>query len=483
MNVSIRHKIFVILLVTVGLVVAGLTLFMTWSLELGFVRFLDARHQARIDDIADRLVQEYVDGGGWRRLDENELRWAQLLVGKPEQFAKHRPPREPDHPGDALESEALLARMKDAEQGILRAEHRVMLLDADRSIIYGEPELIDLLTLRPINVGNRTVGYLGILPGPSLVDLNDAHFLDRQTNAFVLIALVVMLFSAILAYPFAKHLIRPLRAITEGSRALAAGYYDTRVPVRPGSNDELDQLARDFNSLARTLEENELARRQWVADISHEIRTPLAVLRGELEALQDGLRPLDLREMHSLHGEVLRLGRLVDDLYELSMTDLGALQYRKTRVDPIAILKEDIDAHAGEFRGLRIDIGLDDRLPGPVSLNADPDRLQQLFHNLLINSLRYTDAGGRLLIRASRDDGRLILDFMDSAPGVPAEDLPRLFDRLYRVESSRNRAHGGAGLGLAICRNIVHAHGGEISAQASEFGGLWVRVTLPSDPV
>jgi two-component system sensor histidine kinase BaeS len=161
------------------------------------------------------------------------------------------------------------------------------------------------------------------------------------------------------------------------------------------------------------------------------------------------------------------------------MSDLGALQYRKILVDPVALLEDDLDAHAEEFRGMGMAVSMENRLIKPVLLTADPDRLQQLFHNLLINTLRYTDVGGQLLVRVSRDDNNLILDFMDSAPGVPEEELPRLFDRLYRVESSRNRIHGGAGLGLAICRNIVHAHGGSIEAQASPMGGLWVRVTLP----
>ncbi|MGE0372543.1 MAG: ATP-binding protein [Gammaproteobacteria bacterium] len=481
MNLSIRHKIFLILLFSIGMVVTSMTVFMTWSLEQVFVRFIDGRQQTRIDGIADRLEREYAEGDGWRRLDENQLFWAHMLLGDVESTVKHRPPpAAPNTAGRELsdrDREMLLAEIKLTEGGFLRADRRVMLLDADKSIIYGEPGLVDLLTLRPIIVDRRTVGYLGILPGPSMADLSAAHILDQQTDAFVLIALIVMLVSALLAYAFAERLIQPLRAITEGSHALAAGHYDTRVPAR--SSDELGRLARDFNSLAEALQQNEGIRRQWVADISHEIRTPLAVLRGELEALQDGVRALDIKAVNSLHSEILRLGRLVDDLYELSMTDLGALQYRKTRVDPVAILVDNLKSHAEEFRGVNIEVTLENQLSDAISLSADPDRLEQLFYNLLSNTLRYTDANGRLLVRVSRDDKRFVLDFMDSAPGVPVEDLPRLFDRLYRVETSRCRAFGGAGLGLAICRNIVHAHGGTITAQSSSLGGLWVRVTLP----
>jgi two-component system sensor histidine kinase BaeS len=352
-----------------------------------------------------------------------------------------------------------------------------MLLDADRSVIYGDSRLASLLTLRPIIVNQRTVGYLGVLPGPSLSDLSAADFIEQQTDAFTLIAVTVVLLSAALAYYFAHRLLGPLRAVAEGSHALARGEYEVRLPVH--GNDELGQLAMDFNGLAEALEQSEMARRQWVADISHEIRTPLSVLRGEIEAMQDGVRPVDINAIDSLHGEILRLGRLVNDLYELSMTDLGGLQYHKTRVYPVAILEDDLKAHADEFRALRIEVTLENRLDAQASIDADPDRLEQLFYNLLSNTLRYTDPGGRLVIRVTREGGQLVLDFMDSAPGVPEDELPRLFDRLYRVESSRGRAFGGAGLGLAICRNIVLAHGGTITAQSSSLGGLWVRIAFP----
>lgn len=474
MNLSIRHKIFLVLLLAIGLVVASMVVFTEISLERLFVRFIDDRQQVRINGIAEHLENEYAQSGGWRRVDDDPLIWTRMLLADSQEATKHHPVR--TAPDDSR-AEQLLARIKLVEGGFLRADRRVMLLDADRSIIYGDADLTDLLTLRPLIVDQRTVGYLGILPGPSLSDMSAAHFLDQQTKAFALMALTVMLVSAALAYVFANRLLQPLRSITEGSRALAEGRYGTRVPTRGA--DELGRLAKDFNSLAEALQQNEGIRRQWVADISHEIRTPLAVLRGEIEALQDGVRPVDIHAINSLHGEILRLGRLVDDLYELSMSDLGALQYHKTSVDPLAILEDDLKTHAEEFRAADIEVTLDNRLTGPVSLNADPDRLEQLFYNLLSNTLRYTDAGGRLVIRASRDDDRLVLDFMDSAPGVPEEDLPRLFERLFRVELSRSRAYGGAGLGLAICRNIVHAHGGNISAQPSSLGGVWVRVTLP----
>jgi two-component system sensor histidine kinase BaeS len=244
------------------------------------------------------------------------------------------------------------------------------------------------------------------------------------------------------------------------------------------SGDELGQLGQDFNLLAHTLERNEQARRAFMADISHELRTPLAVLRGELEALGDGVRAVTPAALASLREEVRALGKLIDDLYDLARSDIGALEYRRADVDVAGLLGRAVDAYRERFdaRRIAIECGI---APGPVVLRADPDRLQQLFANLLENTLRYTDPGGELRVLCAPRDGWLRIDLQDSAPGVPAESLDRLFERLYRVERSRGRAHGGAGLGLAICRNIVDAHGGRIAAKASPLGGLWIEILLP----
>ena len=184
--------------------------------------------------------------------------------------------------------------------------------------------------------------------------------------------------------------------------------------------------------------------------------------------------------LSSLHAEIMRLNRLVDELYQLSLSDVGALTYHKTTTDAVALLEETVDSLAGEFDKVDIEVALDNRLGEAVFLHADPDRLSQLYLNLLSNSLKYTRPGGRLDITASQEPGRLLLDFNDTAPGVPEDALTHLFERFYRVDDSRNRATGGAGLGLAICRNIVEAHQGDIVAKASPLGGLWVRVELPT---
>jgi two-component system sensor histidine kinase BaeS len=194
----------------------------------------------------------------------------------------------------------------------------------------------------------------------------------------------------------------------------------------------------------------------------------------------EGVRETTPEAVRSLHSEVMRLHRLVDDLHQLTLSDLGALTYRKESVHLVEVLADSVDACEADFdrKGITLDRDIPRGL-APTPSFADRERLRQLFSNLLGNSLKYTDSGGRLVVRVRQADAMITVDLEDSAPGVPAGEIDRLFDRLYRVETSRSRTSGGAGLGLAICRNIVEAHGGTITASPSSLGGLLMRVSLP----
>jgi two-component system sensor histidine kinase BaeS len=247
-------------------------------------------------------------------------------------------------------------------------------------------------------------------------------------------------------------------------------------------SDELSQLSNDFNVLAQTLDQNRTARQQWIADISHELRTPLAILQGELESVQDGIRPMNQDTMESLHNEVVHLNTLVNDLHELSLSDLGALVYQKQTIDVSEILEQAVDMHQQMAAKHQLRLNLHIQSPHPndeIMMLGDPNRLQQLFDNLLSNACRYTDPGGEIQVFMREQNGNVVIEHFDSAPGVSENDLAHLFERLYRVETSRNRAKGGSGLGLTICQNIVQAHEGSIVADHSPLGGLKLTITLP----
>jgi two-component system sensor histidine kinase BaeS len=482
-TLSLRTKLFLTFLLAGMLVVAGMLVFMRWSFHRGLEEFAETRQEERIHAIVGRLAEIYKRNGGWDPLRTDPRLWVAALVGRVGHEGSDRIRWHHGwlrhalmEPGLWPPTRVLQTHAPDALPQPV--ELRLMLLDEQGSLLYGRQELLPKARRRyPIDVDGHRVGSLALLPGPPISERGEIRFLQRQSTAFLIIALGMVLLSAALSFPLAKRLVRPVNDFQGTARRLAAGDYAARVAVT--GDDELGRLGRDLNGLAEALERNEHARRRWVADISHELRTPLAMLRAELEALQDGVRPLDRAAVDSLHGDSLRLGRLVDDLYELSMSDLGALTYRKVETDPAEVLAADVEAFKTKFSAASLTLRMENRLSEPALLQADEHRLSQLFRNLLRNSLRYTDTGGGLTAILSGCDNELVFDFRDTAPGVPPDALPRLFDRLYRVDGSRSRDTGGAGLGLAIAKNIAEAHGGSIEARPAPEGGLWIQVRLP----
>jgi two-component system sensor histidine kinase BaeS len=325
-------------------------------------------------------------------------------------------------------------------------------------------------------VDGATVGWLlrpmPTIPGP------EAQFQEQLLKTGWVVAGIALLLAALAAFPLAHELLSPIRRLAEGTKRLATADYDSPVPVQ--SDDELGQLTRDFNRLAEALKGAELARRNFLADVSHELRTPVAILRVELEALQEGVRQATPQAIQSLRAEVLALEALVNDLYNLAVADLGPGAYAFEDLDLAALAKSSAVAFSERFVAARLAVDTGGIAATPVIARGDVRWLGQVLRNLLENSVRYTRAGGRVHIAASRQVNDAVIDVMDSAPGVPEESLPRLFDRLFRVEPSRSREPGGAGIGLALCRSVVQAHGGRIEAKASPLGGLWIRIVLPA---
>jgi len=484
LKMSIRSKLFFTLLVAAGLVVIGMFAMIQWSFDRGFLNYVNALEQQRLDSLVTTLETVYSEKGGWAWLGENRRIWWRLLRENAyenlteeerrelqERFKKWRA----EHPERSHRSPA--PPPADGAPRGLRFENRVVLLDGSKDQVAGPRDYPAGIEFRPLAHDSATVGYLGVVPQSTLTGLLQQRFAREQKKAFALISLGVVFLAGLFSLPLARTMVRRIAALAAGTNQLSSGDYATRV-TEAGS-DELSQLARDFNHLAKTLEQNEQIRKQWIADISHELRTPLAVLRGEIEALQDGVRSVTPEALGSLHSEVLQLTRLVEDLYQLSLTDLGGMSYRKHPLDPVALLESTLDAYRTQFAQRRLALTANLPRNAGLAICADADRLRQLFENLLENSLRYTDAGGRLEITLSERRDRIEVVFSDSAPGVPEGDLARLFERLYRVEGSRNRASGGAGLGLSICRNIAEAHGGRINASASVLGGVQLTLQLP----
>jgi two-component system sensor histidine kinase BaeS len=325
-------------------------------------------------------------------------------------------------------------------------------------------------------VGGNTVGYLAVAKAARPSDAMAAVFIDQLKKSLLIIVAASIALSALAAVLLAAHFRKPILRLAGGARALADGRYDTRLDE--ARSDELGELAHSFNLLAQKLDQAEASRRQWVADTSHELRTPLSVLRAQLEAVQDGVRPAGPEGTAAMLRQVLSLTVLIDQLYALARADVGELEYQRRPLDPWHLATEQAAAFTEKMAaaGLTMELGA---APEAASVLADSERLRQVFANIFENCIRYCEPGARVALAARRDGGQLDILIDDSGAGVPDSALARLAERFYRVEDSRSRAHGGAGLGLALCRRIIEAHGGRLRFARSPLGGLQVQIRLP----
>jgi two-component system sensor histidine kinase BaeS len=464
MRLTITTRIFLALTI-VSLLILGLNAVVTrWNFQRGFLEYVAQQEADTISDAASDLAEVYRLEGGWEALRDNPRRWNQLLRPNDRRRLPERRPPPQQEPG------------KPPPHDPLEFGRRISLLDADGGLIVGSARSGDTSQSMPITVDGQTVGYVAIAPRRQLTDRVDQNFAREQERSIYLIAVAALLFAAVISAILARQLTQPIRALASGARSISAGHYDTRIPAT--RRDELGDLANDFNQLAETLEKNRASRRQWVADIAHELRTPLAVLRGELDAVEDGVRTFDTATRQSLQAEVARLTKLVGDLHDLSVYDEGGLDYQYEHVDVGALLGAVLENADNRLRDAGI--VLTQQLPNDAAdVLADTTRLEQLFANLIENTIRYTDSPGSLRVTCTLESDRVDLEFADSAPGVPDQAIEQLFERLFRVSASRGRESGGSGLGLSICKAIVDAHGGTIQAMNSDAGGLLIRVRLP----
>lgn len=435
-----------------------------WSFQRGLMDYVNDLRGARIERLAERLGEHYAREGSWAFLrDDPGALWALM----------QRNPRRPPNLERLRRRHERLANTLAPYDDPIGAVRGIAVLDADGRRIVGPPRPRG--ERYPILAGDATVGTLVVPPLRALSEAVDIDFARRQTRWLLTIFAAGIALAGLVAWVFARQLTRPVRALTDGTRALADGRYGETIAVT--QRDELGRLAGDFNALSHTLARHREQRRALMADISHELRTPLSALRGQISALRDGVRAANAETLAALDAQVGRLNALVDELYELSLADSGALEYRMAPLDLRDVLRHVAELFAPRLEQTGIALELD--LPeAPLPLQGDQRRLEQLFSNLLENTVRYTDAGGRARLAARAAPGIVTVTLDDTAPGVPDEALPHLFERLYRVEKSRSRALGGAGLGLALVTRIAQAHGGAASAAASPLGGLRVTVTL-----
>ena len=321
--------------------------------------------------------------------------------------------------------------------------------------------------------------------GAGLGSAAGGYLAQAQQEAAATIALVALVAAAIaslVGIVIAWWIARPLVRLEQAAASVAAGDLAARSGVA-GRGDELGSLGRSFDAMAADLERNEAARRRFFADAAHEMKTPLAVIEATTAAVLDGVYEHDDRHLATIRDQARLLGRVVDDLRTVSLAEAGALPLALSAVRPAELVEGAVRSFAAraEARGVALVPDLGD-LAG-LELRADRDRIGQVLGALLDNALRYAPDGSRITVRAERSplpwDG-VRLAVLDEGRGIPPDDLPRVFDRFYQADPARDRGTATSGLGLAIVRAVVEAHGGRAGAASREGGGAMVWIDLPA---
>jgi signal transduction histidine kinase len=313
-------------------------------------------------------------------------------------------------------------------------------------------------------------GFLGRLSATT-------GFLQSVWWQFLLVGVVAASVSLGVARQMARGMTQPLRDMASAARRMETGDYSVRVQTR--SRDEVGKLAAAFNRMSGELENLEQSRRDLVANVSHELKTPITAIRAHLENLLDGVEQPDPATLGLMLAQVERLGRLVDQLLDLSRLESGEVPLR---IEPLPLqplvddLISEIDM-AIPGRGVQVRNDVPTDLP---ALSADRERIHQVLFNLVDNAVRFTPAGGSVTVTARRRNGSVEVAVSDTGAGIPPEHLPRLFERFYRADPARSRGDGGTGIGLAIARSVVEAHGGQIRAQSEPGLGSVFTFDLPS---
>lgn len=468
MKIRIWHKLALVLLLTTLLVIAIAFIYGQKSFREDFSGYLKAQEKHQVELLSERLAEGYQETGSWKFLKEKP-RLLRLIIR--ESFRKEQHfPAPPHHEG-------MQKPFKHERAFKPRPLSRYAILDQEKNKVIGMIKEGASIEDYPIKLKDELIGYLRIRSVTNFTNKLDQRFIRSQLHSLIGVAITGLILSLIGAWLLSNYFRKRFVQLSGIANDLTAGNFDQRIEIT--HDDELADLGKNLNVLADTLEKNRHAQKQWIADISHELRTPLSILSGEIEALQDGVRPLDQKAIKSLSSEASHLNRLVNDLYQLSLSDLGKLDYQKSEIDLAVILNRVIDQYQPRLVEQNLTLGQLCNSEEPIWIMGDEQRFVQLFSNLLDNTIKYTDKDGKIIIACDQEQNTAIFRFEDSSPGIPAESISKIFDRLYRVENSRNRKTGGAGLGLAIASAIVAAHQGSINATESDLGGLKIEIKIP----
>lgn len=478
MKLKLVHKLLLTHVLVIGVLAIAFLAFSYASNQSLVSDAMNGIDETVLEELVPILAQRYAQEGSFKSLIDDSSQWHQLvnanffriflaLSPKPSPVPNANPPA-------TVVGGAEVG--KPCEPPFPTFLQRLALLDKQNQPLIAAPKQAAEQYQKPIKVRGEIVGWLRV--GKINVDsLPYAGFFFKQQLRLTLWAITCACgIALLLGYLLSKHITEPLFTIARETQKLARRDFSVNIQIDTG--DELQVLAQHINIIAGEIKQYNQRQKQWLMDISHELRTPITILFGEVAAILDNVNQVNRGTMQSLQEEVVYLKRLVDDLHALSVLDDGDFHLSCVPLDLIDMVQQQAARYSDRFESNGIKLCLD-CVTAPIWVTADRDRLGQVLRNIWENCLRYTQIPGSVSVRVRLQALQACIWIEDSGPGVAAELMPKLFDRLYRLDVARTRIGGGAGLGLAICKTIINAHGGNISAYSSAAGGLGIKIELP----
>ena len=478
MRLRLAHTQALVLLSAVLLTVLCMGALNAWNLRHGFSDFLASRDVERLEKFAALVSKRAETAGGLDALTAQgvDLRLLLREFGQ----AQGAIPRELLPPlMVGPKRQGFFGRPPPHIDSIDAFKDRVALYAPNGQALLGKSLPVDAgaHVETPVFVQGKAVAVMHMLKLKPVPDDVEVRFLTSQYQGILAVSGVLLMAALLSARWVTGHWVRPLIDIQAATEQIAQGAFDTRLNARRA--DEIGDAMRNINRMAEGLQNLEASRRRWIADMSHELRTPLTVLRGEVDALIDGVNAMSPQALLSLRDEVLQLNALVDDLHLLAMADLRALPCYFEDIEAVELVEGIVQRFALRAQQLGLTLWLEAQPGVTIAVRWDAQRIEQLLGNVLDNSLRYTDAPGQVVVQIQSDGAHVTISIEDTAPGLSPTDLTHVFEPLYRADAARGREAGGSGLGLAICQHIAKAHHGVIRAEAATRGGVKFLIELP----
>jgi len=481
MRLKLSYKLF---LINAGIIFALTSVFVGLSYYVSKSMYSNALNGIDLDvmeSLAANLSEDYKKSGSWDAYVNDSAHWKQtadnnffsvffaLMAKVAESTGQGGVP-----PGGPMPPVPVENPKWEFPFGTF--SQRLSLLNPEKQPLI-EPEIFNIdASYQKIKLNGEIIGWLRV--GRINVDMLPLaqYFFDQQLRVVYGAAIVGGIIAAILSFLLSRHITAPIRDLTLGAKQIARRNFQSVIKIN--TRDELQELAESFNTISKELELHQTRQKQWLMDVSHELKAPLTLLVGEVFAICDNLSKCDDTTASFLQNEVKHIKRMADDLYQLCQMDEVGFNLNQQMIELQPFLEYQVRRYADKFNTHNIQLN-ESYATDPIYLEVDCDRLSQVLSNIFENCLRYMDSPGELWIGLEQSNAKAVLTVEDSGPGVAEDSLVKLFDRHFSVHTDGRRASGGAGLGLAICKEIITAHGGEISAVSGRRGGLCIRISLP----